>query len=222
MNQKYYSHHFINDVNNISLKQLLQENQRRKRARKQKLNAQRKMEQIKKTYPYVSDEKFRRISEVLFSDHIAPQRFVYHLAKSDKRSSIAKFGLEAIHSETKAVYANNQHISNYITFFPFCLYEGDPLSLDIWQIDTTKVKPTWRIDPFMGEDDRYICTPDDVPPAALRLLKALATKASTSNHYWMNLGSLDIHSYRFIEHLPTARLIDYYHYIYNNNLKSSK
>lgn len=222
MNKKYYSHHFINKVNQISLNQILQENRNRKKARKQKLQAQRKIEQIQKKYPYISKEKIGRISEVVFSDHITPQRFVYHLAKSTQRASIAKFGLEVIHSQTKAIYANNQHISKIMTFFPFCLYEGDPLDLDIWQIDTTKVKPTWRIDPFMGEDDRYICTPDNVPPTALRLFKAVATNASTTNQNWMILGSLDIHSFRFVEHLPTARLMDYYHYIYNNNLKSNK
>ena len=199
-------------LDRISFRDIIRQNKKTKRLNKFKLRSENMFENIKSNYPFIKKEDLKSIQEVLFSRIITPNRYVYHLSKPNNRISIARFGLQIVNSRTKGVFANNQELYHYKTFFPFCLHEGDPLDLDIWQIDTKKTRAKWHVDPFLCEDDRYICTSDDVPPTALRLYKALVTRAVTSNHCWLDLGSLEIENFRFIEHKPTAIRMDRYHF----------
>ncbi len=210
MNKEQHNPAFIKEIDNISIHHILRDHKKRRIRKIQLQQSFQKFKNIQNKNPFLEDQDLRSIREVVFSERIKPRKFVFHLSKPENRDFILNFGLQTTRSRTKAIFANNQDLSDYSTFFPFCLNEGDPLDLDIWQIDTVKAKVDWQIDPFMDDDDRYICTTEDITPVALRLFKAFVTKAGTTSLRWMDLGSLKIDEFRFEEHLPRNRRCKWY------------
>jgi len=124
---------------------------------------------------------------------IVPQRFVWHVdhrSTPATRASIQRFGLVAGFSVYDRVFANNQSVDLEF-FYPFVLDGLDrafPMftseyhapNMDIWRIDTSLCSARWHIDPYMiteyrGPASWYICTRDNIPPAALRLYRVLPT-----------------------------------------------
>jgi len=215
---KHYNHRFIYQQDSLTLKALVRNTRKKQQIRKKYKEAEKIVKNLIKETPFYNKDDFN----VLFKEHttpeISPMRFVYHLTDSKNRLSIARLGLQITTSRSRAIYANNQHYLDYMTFYPFYLYSGHPFEIDIWRIDTSLINAKWHIDPFLFHvktkdcNAPYILTKQNIPPSALRLFKAVPTKASTVKHGWGHLGSLEINEIRLIEHAPTARLMDRFHY----------
>lgn len=141
----------------------------------------------------MSELPFRPLHRIAGVRAIVPQRFVWHVAGRSTpatRASIERFGLLAGFSEYDCVFANNQSES-LESFFPFVLYGMDETLLpftgeyraplnDIWRIDTSLCSARWYTDPNMrdersGPASWYICTRENIPPAALRRYRVLPT-----------------------------------------------
>ena len=153
------------------------------------------LEQAKKRS--LSFENFNH--RMLELDPVIPERYVWHAStlyygeQRLDRFSIATRGLMHDYSRyAKAVFAHNR-IADIRDFYPlivdFMDYEygesnGSYIQpeflegFDFWRIDTRVFKGKWYIDPNMKEElvwfDRtrpinYICTPENIPPAALKL-----------------------------------------------------
>lgn len=141
----------------------------------------------------MSELPFRLLHRIPGVQPVVPQRFVWHVCRSteDERASIERFGLLAGFSQYDCVFANNQSV-DLESFFPFVLYGvceaytyyGAPYSApdhDIWRIDTSLCDAQWFIDPNMINEYRtgprswYICTRENIPPAALRRYRVLPT-----------------------------------------------
>ncbi len=215
---KHYNHHFIYQQDSLTLKALVRNTRKKKQIRKQNKEAEKIVKNLIAENPFYNEGDFNVLFKELTTPEIDPMRFVYHLTDSKNRLSIARLGLQITTSRSKAIYANNQHYLDYMTFYPFYLYAGNPFETDIWRIDTSLINAKWCIDPFLCYvktkdcNAPYILTKQNIPPTALRLFKAIPTKVSTIHQGWGHLGSLEINEIRLIEHAPTARLMDRFHY----------
>ncbi len=217
----YNNKQILQQLDSITLHELIKSTNENISIKKNKQNALKKLTLLKKEYPFCGEENYNSILQILTSDTIKPLRYVYHLTRPEKRNSIARFGLQANNSRSKAVFANNQHFSNFLNFYPFIEYFGDPVEMDIWQIDTSIIKSKWHIDPFLRKDPCYICTTENIPPKALRLFKAFPTKAKTTSLHWCQLGSLEIEEIRIEEDASTARFMDRLHYDCSKKLRAA-
>jgi len=109
-----------------------------------------------------------------------------------EKFSIARRGiLRDYNNYGPAVFAHNKLV-NLSSFYPFCIdgaFEWGSPSHDLtpsgwfqccgfWRIDTSVLDCNWFIDPNMKDNtsvrfgwkkaDNYICTPEDIPPYALK------------------------------------------------------
>lgn len=136
------------------------------------------------------------IGQMLELPPIIPARFVWHVShrgygETDLETfSIARRGiLRDYNHYGPAVFAHNK-LNSLTDFYPFCIdfafERGQPLSdltpsrwfqsCGFWRIDTHIFNGTWYIDPNLkdgghfgcGRAINFICTPEDIPPYALR------------------------------------------------------
>ena len=215
---KHYNHRFIYKQDLLSLKALVRNTRKKEQIRNQYKEAEKIIKKHLKQNPSEDEGYIECLFSELTSPEISPMRFVYHLTDTKNRLSIARLGLQITNSKRSlTIYANNQHYLDFMTFYPFYCYSGNPVDIDVWRIDTSLINAKWYMDPFLcnvkiDSVAPYILTKENIPPTALRLFKAVPTKVSTTDQQWLHLGSLEISEIRLIEHAPTARLMDRLHY----------
>ena len=125
-------------------------------------------------------EHNKHFFEILHSPQIIPNRFLYHVSPREKREKIIHLGLLP-HRYQNAVFANNMDIDYLHYFYPFCFdqWTARIFEHDIWIIDTSKFDSHWHIDPYMAQGPDYVCTQQNIPAYALRLVTIKPQKVST-------------------------------------------
>lgn len=196
-------------VENLSLNIIVREtklSQKRREAEKYlKVELERKMASAILAYKKSNPEKLGNIEQMLNSPVISPKRYVYHVSPRCNRESIMILGLMP-GKHKPAVFANNLDINCPWSFYPFCmdpLWEMPVFEYDFWLIDTAKICAVWHEDPFLL-DDQYVCTLQNIPARALRLLTLKPLSVKTSGY-----GDLDVLSFEVTEIEKVNRKIRY-------------
>ena len=173
---------FANQFNRLTLKDLIRISDNSDKEIKEIL-------EIRNRYKLKTSNEIDFLQQMMELPPITPRRYVWHVGSapwyrrhsSVEQYSIATEGLKCSCSRPSfnAVFANNNSF-HYTRFFPFIddivLEPCDP-AVDYWRIDTYAFEAKWYVDPNMmyllrlyyDDPSDYICTPDDVPPHALKL-----------------------------------------------------
>lgn len=206
--KKYFHSSVVCSVENLSLRELVRETKvsKKRREAETQLNLflELKRNLVRLAFQESNPKKLRYMEEILSSPVITPKRYIYHVSPRCNRESIMSLGLLP-GGEKGAVFANNLEINCPWSFYPFCM---DPLwtmpvfDFDFWLIDTAKISALWHEDPFLL-DDQYVCTLQNIPVSALRLLTLNPLSVSTG---YMDL---DILSFEVKEMEKVNRKIRY-------------
>ena len=196
MKQRKHPYHAHYPSDNLSLITILKQNRYKKRIQ----NYRKKM--IIKTGALLSNPENegkktnRHFFKIFQSPLIFPNRFVYHVSPRENREKIIRLGLLP-HPCQNAVFANNMDIDYLRIFYPFYFFDCATriMEYDFWIIDTSRVDAYWHIDPFMGRGSDYICTQQNIPANALRLITIKPTELGTCF-----CGCLHMTNFRVVHH----------------------
>ena len=215
MKTYFEEYHCYQKIDCLSLRSIRNELKRKKVKEARSKNSKHIVENVQKRNPLLPKRYFRHMEEILNMPTVKPLPFVYHISRSENRTSIIQNGLikGSVFKECPAVFANNSIIDNYRSFYPLYLDQGVRFDYDIWRIETSNLDVKWHVDPaneFEGrDDDFFICTFSDIPAKALTLFRIVPTKFRVDG---INICN-ELVEFRIKEHTLTSRLIDWNHEI---------